>query len=89
MSGVSPRVLNDLFNSRLNTTEGKEKLAAYGGSYIRDRLREVSFVRKIVPPEQVTRTDCQRSGEDRGHRAAVSSHGTDLPRSAHGAVHSR
>ena len=61
MSGVSPRVLNDLFNSRLNTTEGKEKLAAYGGSYIRDRLREVSFVRKIIPPEQVTRTDCQRS----------------------------
>ncbi len=61
MSGVSPRVLNDLFNSRLNTTEGKEKLAQYGGSYIRDRLREVSFVRKIIPPEQVTRTDCQRS----------------------------
>lgn len=61
MSGVSPRVLNDLFNSRLNTTEGKEKLAQYGGSYIRDRLREVSFVRKILPPEQVTRTDCQRS----------------------------
>ena len=61
MSGVSPRVLNDLFNSKLSTSEGKEKIAEYGGSYIRDRLREVSFVRKILPPQQVTRTDCQRS----------------------------
>ncbi len=59
--GVSPRVLNDLFNSKLSTAEGKEKIAQYGGSYIRDRLREVSFVRKVLPPEQVTRTDCQRS----------------------------
>jgi len=61
MAGVSPRVLNDLFNSKLSTAEGKEKIAQYGGSYIRDRLREVSFVRKVLPPEQVTRTDCQRS----------------------------
>ncbi len=61
MNGVSPRMLNDLFNSKLSTAEGKEKLAQYGGAWIRDRLREVSFVRKIMPPEQVTRTDCQRS----------------------------
>lgn len=58
---MNPRMMNDLFNSRLSTAEGKEKLAEYGGSYIRDRLREVSFARKIIPPEQVTRTDCQRS----------------------------
>jgi hypothetical protein len=58
---VSARVLNDLFNSKLNTAEGKEKTAQYGGAYIRDRLREVSFARKLIIPEQVTRTDCQRS----------------------------
>jgi hypothetical protein len=52
---------NALFNTRLNEPGGKEKLAQLGGSYIRDKLREVSFVRKILPPEQVTRTDCQRS----------------------------
>jgi len=52
---------NALFNTRLSEPGGKEKLAQLGGSYIRDRLREVSFVRKILPPEQVTRTDCQRS----------------------------
>ena len=59
--GVPARTLNELFAQKLSTAEGKEKIAEYGGSYIRDRLREVSFVRKILPPEQVTRTDCQRS----------------------------
>ena len=58
---VPARVLNELFAQRLDSAEGKEKIAEYGGSYIRDRLREVSFVRKIIPPEQVTRADCQRS----------------------------
>lgn len=61
MSAISPRMLNDAFASKLNSAEGKEKLAQFGGSYIRDRLREVSFARKILPPEQLTRTDCQRS----------------------------
>lgn len=58
---ASARVVNDLFNTRLGEPGGKEKLAQFGGSYIRDKLREVSFVRKIIPPEQLTRTDCQRS----------------------------
>ena len=55
------RVLTELFAQRLETTEGKEKIAEYGGNYIRDRLREVSFARKVIPPEPVTRADCQRS----------------------------
>lgn len=58
---VPARVLNELFTQKLGSAEGKEKMAEYGGSYIRDRLREVSFARKVLPPEQVTRTDCQRS----------------------------
>jgi len=58
---VPARVLNELFTTKLGSAEGKEKIAEYGGSYIRDRLREVSFARKILPPEQVTRADCQRS----------------------------
>src|SRR5512142_1697918 len=61
MSSVPARVLNELFTQKLGSGEGKEKIAEYGGSYIRDRLREVSFARKVLPPEQVTRTDCQRS----------------------------
>ena len=58
---VSGRMLNEAFIQKLGSAEGKEKTAEYGGSYIRDRLREVSFARKVVPPEQVTRADCQRS----------------------------
>jgi hypothetical protein len=58
---VPAQVLNDMFSSKLNTSEGKEKLAEVGSVYIRDRLREVCFVDKIQPPEPVTRTDCQRS----------------------------
>ena len=57
----SPRVLNDLFTQKLATAEGKEKIAEYGGVYIRDRLREVSFARKVLPPQMVTKADCQRS----------------------------
>lgn len=58
---IPARMLNELFTQKLSSAEGKEKIAEYGGSYIRDRLREVSFTRKIIPPEQVTRADCQRS----------------------------
>jgi len=58
---VPAHMLNQLFTNKLASSEGKEKIAEYGGSYIRDRLREVSFARKVVPPEQVTRADCQVS----------------------------
>jgi hypothetical protein len=61
MSAVPARMFNDLFSQKVASAEGREKLAEYGGSYVRDRLREVSFVRKILPPQDVTRADCQRS----------------------------
>jgi len=52
---------NALFSARVDSADGREKLAEAGGSYIRDRLREVSYARSIIPPEQVTRQDCQIS----------------------------
>lgn len=58
---VPATVLNQLFATKLGSAEGREKMAEHGGTYVRDRLREVSFARKIVPPETVTRTDCQVS----------------------------
>jgi len=58
---VPSRILNDLFTQKLDSAEGQEKIAEYAGTYIRDRLREVAFSRKIIPPQQVTRADCQRS----------------------------
>lgn len=58
---VPAKALNELFFERAGTPEGQTKIAASGGNYIRDRLREVSFFRKIVPPDPVTRADLQRS----------------------------
>ena len=51
----------EMFNQRLDSAEGKAKIAELGGSWIRDRLREVAYSRHIIPPEQVTKSDCQRS----------------------------
>lgn len=58
---VPAAVMNELFAHKIGTQEGKEKFAELGGTYVRDRLREVSFARKVTPPEQVTRADCQVS----------------------------
>lgn len=58
---VDANILNSLFANKLETAEGKEKIAEYGGAYIRDRLREASFARQIIPPENISRSDCQRS----------------------------
>jgi hypothetical protein len=61
MSAVPAKVLNDLFFDKIGSAEGKDKIAEFGGTYIRDRLREVSFARKVVPPTPVQRTELQRS----------------------------
>jgi hypothetical protein len=53
--------LNQLFTAHLSTAEGKEKVAAKAQSYVRDKLRENSFVRKIIPPRAVQPTECQVS----------------------------
>lgn len=58
---VPATILNDLFSQKLDTAEGKEKVSEYAGTYIRDRLREVAYSRKVLPPQMVTRADCQRS----------------------------
>jgi len=61
MSSVPNEVLNELFVSKLDSEAGKEKIAALGGDYIRDRLREESFARKVLPPKSVSRSDLQVS----------------------------
>jgi len=58
---VPSEVLNELFAAKLDTEAGKEKIAALGSDYIRDRLREESFTRQILPPKTVTRADLQVS----------------------------
>lgn len=49
----------ELFLQRLDSE--KEKLAEKAANYIRLRLRELSFSRKILTPDYLTKFDCQRS----------------------------
>jgi hypothetical protein len=56
---LSAQVINDMFLQKLSTEP--EKVASSAGAFIRKKLREVSFARKILMPEYVTKADCQRS----------------------------
>jgi hypothetical protein len=58
---IPQKALNDLFFEKVATQEAKDKIAEFGGNYIRDRLREVSFHKKVIPPQPVQRSECQRS----------------------------
>jgi hypothetical protein len=58
---IDAATFNNLFVSRLDTAEGLEKTAQAGGAFTRERLRERGIARKIIPPEYVTKADCQRS----------------------------
>ena len=57
----SASTLNSLFAAHLDNPEGKEKLAAVAQAYVRDKLRENSFARKVLPPQMVTKNDMQVS----------------------------
>lgn len=59
-------VLNELFRSALESPEERSKLAEAGGAFVRQKLRELSFARRIVPPVMVTKDDCQRSEDHDG-----------------------
>ena len=52
---------NNLFIERMDTQDGQTKVAQAGQAYVKSFLREHAFVRKILPPENVTRADLQRS----------------------------
>jgi hypothetical protein len=58
---LNARQLNELFIQKLDTPEGMQKVAQEGSAFIRQKLREVSFARKIVQPQYVTKADLQRS----------------------------
>lgn len=58
---LDARTVNDLFLRRLDSSEGMQKVAAEGAAFVREKLREVSFARQIVPPQYVTQADLQSS----------------------------
>jgi len=59
-------VVNELFRSALENPEERAKLAEAGGAFVRQKLRELSFARRIIPPVMVTKEDCQRSEDHDG-----------------------
>jgi hypothetical protein len=61
MAAVPADVFNGMFLDKLDSMDGKEKVAQYAGEYIRDHLREVAFVRNIIPPVNVTKNDAKPS----------------------------
>jgi hypothetical protein len=63
---LTAETINELFLQKLNTKEGIDKVAMAASSFIRSKIREVSFARKIVNPEYVTQADCQRSVQHEG-----------------------
>jgi hypothetical protein len=61
MEGLDAQTFNNLFIERLDTTDGLQKTAAAGSAFVRAKLREIGFARRILPPESVTRADLTRS----------------------------
>ena len=61
--GLDAQTFNNLFVERLDTTEGLQKTAAAGAAFVRSKIREIGFARRILPPESVTRADLTRSTE--------------------------
>jgi hypothetical protein len=58
---LTPRMLNKLFTVKLDSEEGRKEAQEVGAGFIRTKLREDGFLRKIVPPVRITEADCQRS----------------------------
>jgi len=54
-------MLNTMFVQSLDDPSERAKLAEETGAYVRTRIREVSFARKILMPVPVTKAECQRS----------------------------
>lgn len=59
--GLDAQTFNNLFVEKLDTVEGLQKTAAAGAAFIRAKIREIGFSRRILPPESVTRADLTRS----------------------------
>lgn len=61
MYDLDASTFNNLFIERLETSEGIQKTAQAGAAFVRSKIREIGFARRILPPESVTRADTQRS----------------------------
>ena len=58
---MDARTINELFVQKLNDEHEKTAVEASTSAFIRTKLREVGFARKIINPLYVTKADLQRS----------------------------
>jgi hypothetical protein len=61
MENLNPRTVNELFVQKLDNEQEKTALEASTSAFVRTKLREVGFARKIINPQYVTKADLQRS----------------------------
>lgn len=61
METMDARTINELFVQKLNDEHEKTAVEASTSAFIRTKLREVGFARKIINPLYVTKADLQRS----------------------------
>ena len=61
MSDTTSAILNEQFLDKWDTSEGKQKIAAFGADTIKDRIREDGFWGKILTRKSVGRADLQVS----------------------------
>lgn len=62
METLNPQTVNELFIQKLDSEH--EKVAQEAAAFIRTKLREVAFSRKIINPVYVTKADLQRSTQN-------------------------
>ena len=77
---ITDSMINELFLKAVQSPDPNTqiKLAAANDLYIRDKIRESSFLRKILPPEPITKEECDRMpGSRRGIQKVI-----DLERDA-------
>ncbi len=70
---ITDSMINELFYKALQSNDGamKQKVAAASDLYIRDKIRESSFLRKILPPEPITKEECDRVPSREGGRPGI------------------
>lgn len=59
--GLDAQTFNNIFIERLDSADGIQKLGAAGAAFVRSKIREIGFGRRILPPESVTRAELTRS----------------------------
>lgn len=70
---ITDSKINELFSKAIKhpSQELRDKIASASDLMIRDKIRESSFLRKIIPPEPITKEECDRVPSRDGGRPGI------------------